>query len=637
VAPPFLPRAIAPPVGDIAVSNIDVSPAVIDLGSAERVPRLVLRDAPVRDVLALLARAAGLNVAFTEGAPTTATPGAAATAAAATAGPTISLDIENEPVQDVFNYVLRLTGLEANRVGRTIFIGQNLPTGARGLVMRTLRLNQIQATLPLTQITNTETSASSLTSGGGQGASTTNSQVGRTSTATQNVPIRGALQILEELGANGGGTTAGQPGQAGAATANTSQLLRGLQVTADSRTNSITLLGPANLIELATSHLAQLDVRRRQVAVNVKIVEVDLANQANLGASFSFGVANNFFSVDQGQFTGGVGSFRPPTGAEARGSLTGQVVAPNPYATATTFIDPNGPGITVNAGEGTQIIQANGTVTTIPRTTTFNSRTVPLDNPFTGGLTEITQGTPDQITFNPDGTASFSRGTVPTATAGLPSLFQFPKDFLLRLQAQVVNGNAKILTDPTLIVQEGSQSQVNLTQQVFSGFTESRVTEGTISTTRVLPGAPIDVGVILNVQVDRVDDNGFVTMSLSPEVSSPGQQILDPSRNNLLIQQLVNRRRLETGNIRLRDGQTLILTGIIQEQDRTVTTKTPILGDLPLIGALFRSTNRQNNRNEVIVLVTPQIMDDSDRSTFGYNYTPGPEARQILQQRGSRN
>ena len=81
------------------------------------------------------------------------------------------------------------------------------------------------------------------------------------------------------------------------------------------------------------------------------------------------------------------------------------------------------------------------------------------------------------------------------------------------------------------------------------------------------PQPPVDVGVILNVQVDQIDDNNFVTIAVSPEVSSLGQQITDPSRNNLLIQQLVNRRRLETGRIRLRDGQTLILTGIIQEQD----------------------------------------------------------------------
>ncbi|MEM9927567.1 MAG: AMIN domain-containing protein, partial [Cyanobacteria bacterium P01_D01_bin.50] len=106
-APPFLPRAVAPPVGDIAISNTDASPSVIDLGTQQRVPRLVLRDAPVREVLSLLSRAANLNLAYT-GAQ-----GGEGEGNAGGDGLTISLDIENEPVQDVFNYVLRLSGLEA--------------------------------------------------------------------------------------------------------------------------------------------------------------------------------------------------------------------------------------------------------------------------------------------------------------------------------------------------------------------------------------------------------------------------------------------------------------------------------------------------------------------------------------------
>ncbi|NEQ27078.1 MAG: hypothetical protein F6K28_50320, partial [Microcoleus sp. SIO2G3] len=56
----------------------------------------------------------------------------------------------------------------------------------------------------------------------------------------------------------------------------------------------------------------------------------------------------------------------------------------------------------------------------------------------------------------------------------------------------------------------------------------------------------------------------------------------------------------------------------------------PILGDIPLLGALFRSTRRENTRNEVIVLLTPQILDDSDRATFGYSYTPGEDTQRII-------
>ncbi|MFM6080963.1 MAG: hypothetical protein ACKPCI_21040, partial [Dolichospermum sp.] len=108
-------------VGDITQSNIDTSPAVINLGTKERVRRLVLRDAPVREVLSLLARAAGMNLAYIGGdddkdqktpAPPT---GDNKNETETKIYQKISLDVENEPVQDLFNYVLRLSGLEANR------------------------------------------------------------------------------------------------------------------------------------------------------------------------------------------------------------------------------------------------------------------------------------------------------------------------------------------------------------------------------------------------------------------------------------------------------------------------------------------------------------------------------------------
>ncbi|MFM6397084.1 STN domain-containing protein, partial [Planktothrix sp.] len=149
-APPFLPRAVAPPLGDMAVSNINPGVAVIRLNTTQRIPRLVLRDAPVSDVLALLARTAGLNLAVSNlikdsqngdfRAPTN------EQEEKQILGRKISLDIENESVEDVFNYVLRLSGLQANRVGNTIFVGVKLPTAASDVVVRSIRLNQVPAT-----------------------------------------------------------------------------------------------------------------------------------------------------------------------------------------------------------------------------------------------------------------------------------------------------------------------------------------------------------------------------------------------------------------------------------------------------------------------------------------------------------
>jgi type IV pilus assembly protein PilQ len=80
----------------------------------------------------------------------------------------------------------------------------------------------------------------------------------------------------------------------------------------------------------------------------------------------------------------------------------------------------------------------------------------------------------------------------------------------------------------------------------------------------------------------------------------------------------------------MRDGQTLFLSGVIRDSDRNVTSKIPILGDLPIIGALFRSTLDINDRSEVIIVVTPRIIDDSQDANWGYTYQPNPETQKVL-------
>jgi type IV pilus assembly protein PilQ len=612
-APPFLPRAVAPPVGDIAISNTDASPSVIDLGTQERVPRLVLRDAPVREVLSLLARAANLNLAYAAGGQ-----GADGKPAAAGGdGPTISLDIENEPVQDVFNYVLRLSGLEANRSGRTIFVGSNLPNATRDTVMRNLRLNQVTVGVALNFLVGL----------GAESAVSRERQV----TSVSAVPVgTGAAPITQTQT-----TTESRVENQRIDFQDSKPLLRGLQALGDERTNSLTLIGPPKLVEMAMAQLGQLDIRRRQVAVNVKIIDVNLLNTQDQNTSFSFGVGNNFFTNDGGAASLNFGGSRPATSAEAAGSVTSTPVIRNPI-TGAPFFDPNS-GVSVpGTTPGTIVVDSNGNTfrTQNSGTGIFYTPVAPTGNPLRPGFSSITPATDNIVTLNADGTTSVSQGTLGSAVASLPSLYQFPKRFLASLQAQVQSGNAKILTDPTLIVQEGQSANVNLTQQVVGNIKREIVRDDNIAT-ETISAEKDNVGLTLAVKVDRIDDNGFVSLSVAPVVKAPqAPATINVGSGGSQQIFLVSERSLNSGLIRLRDGQTLILSGIIQDTDRTSVSKIPILGDIPLLGSLFRRTNRQNQRQEVIVLLTPQIMDDSERSSYGYNYTPSPEVRRTLERSG---
>jgi type IV pilus assembly protein PilQ len=585
-AAPFLPRAVAPPLGDIAVSNIAPAGAKIELSSGERIPRLVLRDAPVRDVLALLARAAGLNIAFTGGGapgqPGQATPAAApGTAGGSDEGPKISLDIENESVQDVFNYVLRISGLQANRVGRTIFVGANLPLDSRNIIVRTLRLNQVRSTdaanflsaqgaetqLPITRVTIQTV---------GQG------------NAARDVEIR--EPDIKAIGAKDG---------------NGPLLLRGLSVLADSRLNSITLVGDPRKVDLAVAFLSQLDLRRRQVAVNVKVIDVNLIGNNKTNSSFSFGINNNFFVNDNGAASLNFGGINPPSGT-ALGGVVARPITSNPISgTTTPFYDPRGNLINVplTGNGGGLFVQPIAPIT---------------NNPTAVGISDYTP-------FNP--TTPNSSGS---ATFALFPFFQYPKRFLSALTATIQANNAKILTDPTLVVQEGETANVNITDEVLSNVTSQTQTTGNTSTTTVT-AVKDKAGLQLGVSIDRVDDNGFVSLRVNPIIRTPGNPIQLSTGQNTNTIALLSERSLQSGLIRLRDSQTLIISGIISDQERVIANKIPILGDLPIIGSLFRSTNKTNQRAEVIVLLTPQILDDSDRSNFGYQNNLSPDARQLLQ------
>jgi type IV pilus assembly protein PilQ len=591
--PPLQPRAIAPPLGDIAVSNIDTSPQSIDLGTGERVPRLVLRDAPVRDVLSLLARAANLNVAYIGSLPggqtdqqAPATPGAEESQDVR-----ISLDIENEPVQDVFNYVLRVAGLEANRTGRTIFIGPRLPDEARNVVARTLRLNQVPAT----------DAANFLTAQGAE------SQIPIERVEINTVGEGAAARTVE--------TRTPEILALRAEQGNGPLLLRGLSVLTNTRLNSITLVGSPRKVEMASSMLSQLDLRQRQVAVNVKIVDVNLLATEDFNTSFSFGVGDSFFTSDGGAASFNFGGANPPSRQDINDSRLSPPITAAPYPPGIQgelgpFLDAQ-PDAPFGTGEPQPFANPSLNDGTIQgdRSTFFRPPFGTNDNPLQGGVVEI----------NPDGTTRI----------GLPQLFQYPTRFLASLQAQVVSGNAKILTDPTLVIQEGQTASVSLGQEVITNVDiENTDTAG--GTRQEVTFEKSIAGLTLEIVVDRIDDNGFVTLALEPTVTAPAETIETDGGEITLL----SRRDLVSGRLRLRDAQTLIVSGIIQDRDRTTVSKVPILGDIPILGALFRRTERENTRQEVIILLTPQILSDSDTSNFGYSYTPGRETQQFLQRRG---
>ena len=417
--------------------------------------------------------------------------------------------------------MLLVAGLDANRRGNIIYVGEELPAGARNLVSRTVRLNQVSA----------ENAALYLASQGATGKRLTNEVEEIVDEETGKVVQRNITS--PELSDLDGGSEDETGIQA--------LMLKGLQVSTDERLNSITLVGEPRKVETATAFLTQLDARRRQVSVNVKVIDVSLDNQDIFNSSFSFGVDDTQFLQDRGSSILNFGGEDSP-----------DIITPTP-----------------SEGLGASNI--------VPR-----------------------------------------------------ELSSFPNRFLALLESQVTSGNAKVLTDPTLTVQEGQQATVRLVQEIIKSVeTDVAGDSGTRTITPVIGEA----GLVLTVNVDQIDDNGFISLSVSPSVSSIGAtQDFDSGAGAVNTLNLLNEREISSGLIRLRDSETLILSGIIQDAERTDISKVPILGDIPLLGSLFRSTNKTNERAEVIVLLTPDILEED--AGLASNFTPSKESREILHREG---
>lgn len=691
--PPYLPRAVAPPVGDISVSNVNIQEEDIDLGTNIVLPRLVLKEAPVKEVLTLLARVAGFNLIFRETENAEGQEKLNIRSKDSEVTTTITLDIENESVQDLFNYVIKMSGLKAYRSrksSRTIFVGESLPYSIRSnnLVSRTLRVNQASS----------ETLASNL--------------------ALLGATVQLIVELFDYIRDENGRIiersftgTAIRPLTADNKEnqdQNTPLPLKELNVSADERTNSITLTGTPNQVQIATNLIMQADVRLRQVAVNVKVVDVQLDRASSFGSSFSFGIDNTGIVQD-----GGVGVINFGTNnrnvdpreyrTDANGNLIpafdeqitetinnsdistedfSRVLTESLQDNLTRSLESQLDQTTASdiTDELTQSFSdtINRTLGRFGNTDSFSRDQVEtLSRDLTESLTEsvsdtLTRSEIESLTDDliEDITTDISRNvissTISTITRtlqgnplGFPNSgrispfgstadpnqpgqparvlpgrnFNVPQAFLAQIRSNVTSGNAKILTDPTLVVQEGQTGTVELVENVVTSInTQIDGDSGVRTTTPILEAA----GLTLTVEVDRVDDNGFISLQVSPTISAPGNPQVFESGDGAsnTITPLVQR-SITSGLVRLRDGQTLILSGIIQDGERTNVSKIPILGDLPLIGSLFRSTFTDTARSEVIVLLTPQILNDADTySGFGYNYTPSRETGEYLRDRG---
>ena len=406
---------------------------------------------------------------------------------------------------DVFNSILLSANLQAVVENKIIYVGKNIINKSlKPKVSKTFRLNQVNAASVADYLSTLGAKISKvmLLSGSIDGQEIGDGYINKKEFKDE---------IINSYGMEGGP-------------------LFGLIGTADLRLQTLTLIGSKDLMRTAEKYIRSLDVRHRQVALTIKMIDVSLTKSD---------IKDNVFELRTGD---------------------------------TRIINNSGLGlITANEEPMNPTSAAN------------------IPNVISGGLTN--------------------------------------GKFINWLEAKITNENAKILASPTLILGENpnilssgaaavddqlssatigrpfkNEGFIKVGETVVTGFTQS-ASEGVVTCTAEEGTA----GITFGAKLDKVDDNGYVTFALSPAISSVTKSVEIAGCG---IQNTLSVRKLDTGSIRVRNGDTLILTGVLQDSEAVNTSKVPILGDIPIFGSLFRNNATQKRKSELIILVTPKILKD---------------------------
>jgi len=176
------------------------------------------------------------------------------------------------------------------------------------------------------------------------------------------------------------------------------------------------------------------------------------------------------------------------------------------------------------------------------------------------------------------------------------------------LNAQENRGRTRVLSAPTILASDNMPAHIQVGAEVpiltSQGVVPGAQAGGSSLFTNTIQQR--DTGVILSV-TPRINPSGMVSMQVQQEVSSPQPPTAGgPSSPTIL-------KRSVSTQVTVKDGETIALGGIISENRIYSRSRVPLLGDIPVIGLLFGSTSYSVARTELIVLLTPRVMQDLDQ------------------------
>jgi type II secretory pathway component GspD/PulD (secretin) len=195
-----------------------------------------------------------------------------------------------------------------------------------------------------------------------------------------------------------------------------------------------------------------------------------------------------------------------------------------------------------------------------------------------------------------DSSQGFNPATAFLDADGVSAVFSFLNTY----------AESKVLSCPRTVTLDNEPASISVTRAspIFNITGSTANNSGTMNTTYT------NLGIILNV-VPRIAANNYVNLRVQPEVSRIFDTVTRTLAGTVYQADEYDLRKMDT-QVMIPSGHTLVLGGMIQDDVSRSSIKVPLLGDIPVLGFLFRSDNNSRQKSNLIIFITPTIVQDSD-------------------------
>jgi MSHA biogenesis protein MshL len=169
------------------------------------------------------------------------------------------------------------------------------------------------------------------------------------------------------------------------------------------------------------------------------------------------------------------------------------------------------------------------------------------------------------------------------------------------MQAIALQGDVKILSSPTIQTLNNQKAVIRVGNQDVFFITGAVATQTTV--TQIIQPMTIDIGIILDV-TPQIGEDGTIIMNIHPSITDKTGEKTTPDGKSTFP--LISVRETDT-TVKVRDGQTIIIAGLMQERTQENYTGVPVLHSIPILGGLFRYKTGTKTNSELVIMITPTL------------------------------